>query len=180
MLNVRNQSPPWRWIPPNRKWAILGICLLFLRCPHEADELIGEPAGIRQELLGAWLCKEPSAKKPPPVKMFIMDFDGKQHLAILSGADGERAYMRLVATTFRQAVFLNVEELKDPANHRFTFLRYTVNGTTLDFKILEDPPGRKSAMPHREYLDLLARNVDNPELYSNLWTCDRDASTGPK
>lgn len=161
-----------------RRWtAVLAIvsgvvssaCLTGFRHPlGPADD-----GFVEEQLRGTWSCA--SADDPAPVRLTIVDFDGKQYY--LESTEKGKSHpdrYRGHSTRVEGVPFLSVREIGGDHDGEWSVMEYDVaEGDHLTLRMVDPEPFEDVIDDAAAVRERLSTRLQDPEIMSGVMTCNR-------
>ena len=168
-------------------WSLLPLvgCLLPAGC-YESASALGPPGSgtLDVKLLGNWRCVAREASATASVALGVSSFD--EHQYCVSAASEEKgdsskeaSHYRAYSSTLNGATLLNVQELdagKTTAERKWFFVRYSLlKPNVLYLEVVDEPLFKGVDDSPPSVRQVIERNLDNDQLFSDLYVCTRVA-----
>jgi hypothetical protein len=118
---------------------------------------------------------------PMTVTLGVLPFDEQQYCvsAVEEGPKKESSHYRAYASTVGGASLLNVQDLdarKPAAERKWFFVRYALlKPDVLDLQVVDERLWKGKDASPAAVRQIIERNLDNRELFSDLYVCARIA-----
>ena len=145
------------------------IVLLLFACPFSSEWTLGDPARAPMDgaLTGDWSAVDPESKQL--VTITFLPFNA--HELVIFSRDAEDAHGKVEAyrafiTVIDGVNFLNMQELGTPASREWMYASYSIEGTALSLRFLDDSLFESRTFDSAEALrEFVRKNLHSPGLY---------------